>query len=332
MIIRTAQDPQATVDWWRDADAPFSFVAGCIELAAAWQSGPSYITHLPVCFDGSCSGIQHLAMMMRDENIGRLVNLAPDDEPHDVYQLITDRVIGYLQKTDDIKAGWWLRKVVTRKLVKRPAMTFAYSASVSGMQDHIEEIENGGDAFFLAQYVMRACKGTLRQPAKAMGFIRKLAKECTDKSKVLEWTSPTGFPWANRYHKSKIKTVHLELRGEHVRHRVADGYEPSLLKGKSMNSAAPNFVHALDASHLIRVINTAASEGITSIAVVHDSFGCLAPRAYKLHLVIREEMARLYVEHDVLAELRAAAGSSEPLPAGGTLNPWDVQLSSYAFA
>ena len=68
-IERTARDPAATLDWWRDADAPFSFVAGCIELASAWRrDDPSrHVTQLPVSFDGSCSGIQHLAMLMRDE-------------------------------------------------------------------------------------------------------------------------------------------------------------------------------------------------------------------------------------------------------------------------
>jgi DNA-directed RNA polymerase, mitochondrial len=357
MIMRTAQDPEATVDWWRNADAPFSFVAGCMELAGAWKTGSSYITHLPICFDGSCSGVQHLAMMMRDEDAGRLVNLIPDgvspevyqsitdgtdawlemdlvptDPPQDVYQLITDHVIKRLKESSDARAGWWLRRGVDRKLVKRSAMTFAYSVSLNGMQEHLDQIEDGGDTFFLAQHIMRACEETLRRPAQAMEFICKLTKECADKGKILEWTTPTGLPWANRYHKSKVKIVHLELRGERVRHKVADGYEPSLLKKKSTNSAAPNFVHALDASHLINVVNSAASEGITSIAVVHDSFGCLAPQAHKLHLIIRREMAKLYSSRDVLADLRAAAGSSEPLPAKGELSPWDVQYSTYAFA
>jgi DNA-directed RNA polymerase, mitochondrial len=99
-----------------------------------------------------------------------------------------------------------------------------------------------------------------------------------------------------------------------------------------MDGAVPNFVHALDASHLINVVNAAVREGITSLAVVHDSFGCLAPQAHKLHLIIREEMAKLYDEHDVLTELQDAAGSSLPLPERGQLNPWDVQRSTYAFA
>jgi DNA-directed RNA polymerase, mitochondrial len=331
MIMRTARNPEATVDWWRNADAPFSFVAGCIELAGVWETGPSYITRLPICFDGSCSGIQHLSMAMRDEDAGRLVNLIPDDEPRDVYQLITDRVIESLQRSGDAKAGWWLRQGVDRKLIKRPAMTFAYNVSLSGMQEHLDEIESGGDAFFLAQHIMRACKEILKRPALAMDFIRKLTKECVDKGAVLQWTTPTGFPWANRYHKSKVKIVELELRGERVRHLLADGYEPTLRRKKSLDAAAPNFVHALDASHLIRVVIAAVRAGIISLAVVHDSFGCLAPQVTRLHTIIREEMAKLY-SGDVLAELQAAAESTLQLPEMGSLNPKDVQYSTYAFA
>jgi DNA-directed RNA polymerase len=90
-------------------------------------------------------------------------------------------------------------------------------------------------------------------------------------------------------------------------------------------------ISALDASHLIRVVNAAAGEGITSIAVVHDSFGCLAAQARELHRIIRTQFAELY-SRDVLADLSAAAGSSEPIPTKGSLDPWGGLHSEYAFA
>ena len=110
-------------------------MAACIELAAAWHAGPSYITHLPISFDGSCSGVQHLAMMMRDEDVGRLVNLTASDEPQDIYQVITDCVLGRLKveaAAGNERAKWWLgTQLIDRKLIKRPAMTFAYSVTVA---------------------------------------------------------------------------------------------------------------------------------------------------------------------------------------------------------
>jgi DNA-directed RNA polymerase, mitochondrial len=65
---------------------------------------------------------------------------------------------------------------------------------------------------------------------------------------------------------------------------------------------ALNFVHPLDAAHL-RTVDAAVAEGISSIATVHDSFGCLSSRAARFRRLIREEFVRMYREHDVLAEV-----------------------------
>jgi DNA-directed RNA polymerase, mitochondrial len=344
MIISTAKNPESTVSWWGKADAPFSFVAACLELAGIWQGRtPNYVTRLPVCFDGSCSGIQHLSMMLRDENAARLVNIIPGGDgepPQDVYgeDIINPLRVRLEAEADDTqraKADFWLRRLAqsdARALVKKPMVPYYYNASLSGMARRIAEVENNGDSFYLAQLIKETAEKVLPGPTAVMKFIRDLAGECVDKSEVLEWVTPTGFPWALRYFESKVETVYLKLRGERVRHLVADGYEPVLRRKKSMNAAAPNFVHALDAAHLIRVVNMAVSVGIPNLAVVHDSFGCLAPDVTRLHKIIRMELAKLYAIRDVLAELRAVAGSALALPPKGVLDPWDVRHSTYAFA
>src|SRR5262249_52986086 len=74
LIRAVAADPIGTFDRWRKADDPFSFVAACMELSAAEKSR-AYVTRFPVLIDGSCNGIQHLALITRDEGAGLLVNL-----------------------------------------------------------------------------------------------------------------------------------------------------------------------------------------------------------------------------------------------------------------
>jgi hypothetical protein len=86
-------------------------------------------------------------------------------------------------------------------------------------------------AWYLAKHIMAAAEEILQRPAVAMKFIRTLAEHCADKGKALDWTSPTGFPWANRYCKSNVKIVHLESRGEYVRHRVGEDSSPTLRRG-----------------------------------------------------------------------------------------------------
>ena len=101
-------------------------------------------------------------------------------------------------------------------------------------------------------------------------------------------------------------------------------------------------MHALDAAHLLRTVNAAVAEGITSIATVHDSFGCLPSKAARFRRLIQEEFVRLYQEHDVLAEVfeQARADLNEPNtkrmpskpPQEGSLEIVQVLDAEFAFA
>jgi DNA-directed RNA polymerase len=190
-------------------------------------------------------------------------------------------------------------------------MTYAYNVTDQGMVDQINEVYAGfrfnepiGDVRYLARKIREACGELLPGPASAMRYIRELAEYCLSKSHHLDWVSPTGFPGANRYNKAKKTEVNL-LCGPRIRHGVADGHDPSKpRKQKALNSAAPNFVHSMDAAHLIRVVNAAVSEGIINVAVVHDSFSCMAPQARRFNQIIRRELILLYARQDHLGRLR----------------------------
>ena len=178
LVERIAADPVKTVDEWRGADARFSFVAACMELAASWRD-PNFKTRLPVNYDATASGIQHLCLLMRDEVTAAKVNLVQDSrpvkrivdgrvlhdvvhvEPQDVYGEIRDSVVKAIEAQRDdqthfrrkrkggseIKprakfAGFWLDSGLLnggdgRKLCKRPAMTFCYSATTPGMTEQL---------------------------------------------------------------------------------------------------------------------------------------------------------------------------------------------------
>ena len=74
----------------------YQFLAACRELSAAVEAmreGLSFKSGLPVSFDASASGIQHLATMARDEISAPKVNLTPSGMPQDVYKLIGDHAV-----------------------------------------------------------------------------------------------------------------------------------------------------------------------------------------------------------------------------------------------
>jgi DNA-directed RNA polymerase len=222
---------------------------------------------------------------------------------------------------------------MTRTVVKRNVMTYSYSSRKFGMaqqqqEDLMEplrlEVLSGkreehpfGDskstqfaaARYLAGKVFEAIETVVRLPAEAMTYLQKLARALAHEGKPLEWTTPTGLPWSNRYHATTTKNVRLWLHDKGVvrRTKVAVGYEKEIDKDKASNGVAPNFVHALDAAHLLMTVNAAVKEDIVAFALVHDSFGCLASRAERFHGVIREQFVKLYSEHDVLAEVMEQA-------------------------
>lgn len=121
----------------------------------------------------------------------------------------------------------------------------------------------------------------------------------------MEWPTATRFWAANRYNHSKTELVELTLDGIRVRHEVANGAEAGFRKTKTLDSASPNFIHSLDAAHLIRTVLAANREDIRDILTVHDNYACLAPHAQRFGQLIRRELLLLHLANP-LDELRRA--------------------------
>jgi DNA-directed RNA polymerase len=81
-----AESPTTNQGWTR-ADSPFLFLAAARELVSALEKGHGYVAHIPVSFDGSCSGLQHMSGAMLAEE-GRYVNLTDNEVPQDIYAIV----------------------------------------------------------------------------------------------------------------------------------------------------------------------------------------------------------------------------------------------------
>ena len=166
-----------------------------MELSAA-EKDPGYITRFPVLLDGSCNGIQHLALMTRDEEAGRLVNLTNADEIFDLYSIVESKVRERLAASDDAEARWWLDHDrpgtnlprLSRALIKRPVMTFSYGVTVSGAKDqiiaeykrqHCWEDGLSEKSRYLARLILQVSHELLPRPAAAMAYMRRLTDHCT---------------------------------------------------------------------------------------------------------------------------------------------------------
>ena len=359
-------------EFWHKADKPFQFLAACFELIEAIKN-PKHVTHLPISFDGSCSGLQHLSAMTKAAE-GALVNLTHSDTPMDVYSIVAERVLFNLEQllknptasqTEKNLATVCLEYGITRSLVKRNVMTYGYSSQRFGMASQLVEDlmqplalevlagerpfhpfgqDNGFTASrFLAGQIFSAIEEVVKKPAEAMDCLRKLAKAMAHENKPVTWITPVGVPWINRYHESNVERVMLWLndKGVTVRHSVgvATGFQKDINKVKAANGIAPNFVHALDASHLMMTVNALKEEGITNVALVHDSFGVHSPNAVKLGHTLRREFVRLYEDfdplNDILAENKHNMTNPSRLPRPVAKGPMDIKEvlnAKYAFA
>jgi DNA-directed RNA polymerase len=128
---RIASEPLETVREWEDADAPWQFLAACIEWND-YQNGEP-LCRLPVTVDGSCSGIQHCAGLAADAEAGVRVNLTLrgyDERPGDIYADVAARTSELLteQATQlDTHAYRWLHEwKITRDDTKSSVMTLPY--------------------------------------------------------------------------------------------------------------------------------------------------------------------------------------------------------------
>jgi Autographiviridae RNA polymerase len=346
LIRRVASDPFETVQHWKDFSDPFQFVAACRELVAA-QSDPNFVTHLPVFLDGTSNGIQHLACMIRDEESGKLVNLTNTEDRYDIYRLVAANVKQRLLAAGDECAKWWLSprgncERLTRTLLKRPVMTFSYGVTKGGVRDQIIEAykkEHGQNerpwhVAYLAKVVIDATKDLLKRPDSVMEFIRGLAGLQAWRNLPLEWVTPSGLPVSNnRCYEPNTKTVEIKSRHRRIEYRVADGRTNKIIAADAADDAAPNFVHSMDAAHLVLAVNAAVAEGITDIAVIHDCYAALAPQVQRFQQIIRTQMAMMYHFFDVLGRLRDGCGPliGHTLPETGKLDLFEIQNAEYAF-
>jgi DNA-directed RNA polymerase len=243
------------------------------------------------------------------------------------------------KKIGDGWPQWWrdcfrkLNPKQIRKLLKTPTMTFAYSATQGGMADGIMETYAGlfdgilptqGAAIYLAGKVMEACRELLCLPASVMQHIRDLAGELADRGEFLGWRSPTGLPVINFKPPCRKRVLNVRRHGVPIQFTIAN-YEPGVDKRGAQDAAAPNFVHSLDAAHLIRIVIAAAAESIEVIPI-HDSFSVLAPDAVRFGKIARREMAMPYAHQDHLTALGIK------LPAYGQLDPLEAQHAEWMFS
>ncbi|KAH9856180.1 DNA/RNA polymerase [Lenzites betulinus] len=340
-IFDSAENPLEGRLWWKKADDPWQCLATCMELKAALDSPDptAYECALPVHQDGTCNGLQHYAALGGDATGAAQVNLAAADRPSDVYTYVAKMVEELIQRDleQDHEFAKLLAGKISRKVVKQTVMTTVYGVTFIGARDQIErQLKDRGDvppekcwlaASYLAKKVLLSI-GDLFKGAKEIqtwlnSCARLIAKsipqdrlvqsfeEPAVKSKrrtaprwrkeqmtTVVWTTPLGLPIVQPYRSVKRKQVMTALQTVFI----SDPNVPSTVNSQKQASAfPPNFIHSLDATHMMLTALECRSQGLT-FASVHDSYWTHAGSIDQMNSIIRDTFIALH-SSDVLGGL-----------------------------
>ncbi|MGE0675145.1 MAG: DNA-directed RNA polymerase, partial [Methylibium sp.] len=344
-ILRVANDPLVET-WWQDAENPWMFLAFCFEWAGFVREGVSFVSRLPVALDGSCNGIQHFSAMLRDHVGGAAVNLVPGDKPADIYQRVAEVVIEKLRAEDAprpegydsedhmeraIMAGRWLRFGIDRKVTKRPVMVLPYGGTYLSCRDYVEEavrerIAAGAanpwgedrDGFnkalhYLAATVWASISEVVVASRQVMSWLKACARLAAKTGLPINWQTPVGFWVQQAYRADVAERIESKLFGQRIVVTLLRDDETKLSENDQAQGISPNFVHSLDAAALVSCVNLSLDNGVSSFAMIHDSYGTLAADTEMLGACLRHAFVDMYQSRDVLEEFRQ--GILEMLPA-----------------
>jgi DNA-directed RNA polymerase len=176
-----------------------------------------------------------------------------------------------------------------------------------------------------------------------MGWLSQLASNYAKQANTLttaqvfdkrmSWQTPDGFEVVHFVEEMKAFQMDTALDGR-IQLRLEEGNGRLKVSGMSL-AVAPNFVHALDATHLRITIRQAQAMGIADFGMVHDSFGVHAAHMGKfLSRAVKPAFVEMYTEHDPLLDLynRYATVAPSLPPAKGTLDITQVQQSEFFFS
>ena len=336
-IRRTVEDPITNREFWGGADKPYQFLAFCFEWAnCGYGTRPEATSKIPVGLDGSCNGLQHFSAMLRDEIGAKATNLSASEIPSDIYQQVADVTSSKLRAMDDPRAAIWLRVGINRKCAKRPVMTLPYGATQQSARQYIMEyvVENWVTfdlddkhqfdlATFLTPILWASIGEVVVASRGAMDWLQK-----NSKADFMKWLTPIGFPVYQYYQKQNAVEVRTQLNGGcRLWVQSFEDAEPS--KRGQRNGIAPNFVHSIDATHMVMTINLMADE---CLAMIHDDYGTHAGHTQKLFKGIRTSFHALYTEHNPIEDWANQVDADlETIPPVGNYDISEIVNADYFF-
>ncbi|KAL1597748.1 DNA-directed RNA polymerase [Paraconiothyrium brasiliense] len=167
------------------------------------------------------------------------------------------------------------------------------STSVSAEQvKRLRQYFEGSQAAYDAKY---------KNPKRmSKSLEKKLLKDMEAFKTPIIWTTPLKMPVVQPYRKAGTHVIKTKLQ-EIVVHRHQG--HAAVDKRKQLQAFPPNFIHSLDATHMILSALKCSEMGL-DFAAVHDSFWTHAADVPNLNVILRDAFVRMHSE-DIMGRLAA---------------------------
>ncbi|OJJ97066.1 hypothetical protein ASPACDRAFT_123789 [Aspergillus aculeatus ATCC 16872] len=329
--------------WWLKAEDPWQCLAACCELRNALKlSDPTqYLSRLPIHQDGSCNGLQHYAALGGDKVGAQQVNLEPSDRPSDVYSGVAEFVKKTVaqEAADGNPVAKYLEGRITRKIVKQTVMTNVYGVTFMGamkqvrkqLVDHYPDLtpeQRVEGALYIARKIFEAL-GSMFNGAHEIQYwlgdcasritrsmspsqIEELMQEAMGSASAANmdpakkfrttviWTTPLGLPVVQPYRVRSSRRIATSLQSLSIIDTNADD---TVSARKQLQAFPPNFIHSLDATHMMLSAIACHKAGLC-FSAVHDSFWTHACDVDQMNELLREAFVRMHSD-DVVKRLDA---------------------------
>ena len=341
LIIDIAENPLKLREEWEGCDDPWNFLAFAFEYATAHSEGCSeedFESSIPIKLDATSSGLQHYSAIFRDSEGALATNLTKDPERKDIYGLVAEEAkllgVSSIDKRDFdprldrsngntiIQQLRGLLRRVDRGICKPATMCLPYGITEYGsITDTIEMADEGklGENLrdtpavtkyhlcaWLTRQILGGVEKIVTSAVVGMDWLKlaeRRIQEVNTKNEYIKYFTRLGFPAQQTYNKKTSKQIKTFLGKTNIRLSVTRESN-AIDKRKSQSSIAPNYIHSMDATHLLMTaIKANVMAGIEDFSFIHDSFGVHASDTQRFAEIIRETFVTLY-EVDVLEELR----------------------------
>ncbi|KZF23167.1 DNA/RNA polymerase [Xylona heveae TC161] len=231
---------------------------------------------------------------------------------------------------------------ITRKVVKQTVMTNVYGVTFAGARSQVrrqleailphfpdtDEMNHGISSCYVARLIFKALSSMFKGAHDIQYWLGECANRISqaltpEQIEIIEaskagsksalpksnqphfrssvvWTTPLKMPVVQPYRTSKAQIVSTNLQRVSI---IQPTTSDPVSKRKQLQGFPPNFIHSLDATHMLLSALKCDERGL-SFAAVHDSFWTHAADVDTMNSILRDAFIRMHSE-DIIGRLAA---------------------------